>query len=144
MSPLRLLVCDDHPLIRLAIREEVEGHGFVICAEAWDTENALAAALEQRADICLLDVGVLEDGIATAAEFVAALPEARIVLMTAQPSTADALAALAAGVSGYLVKDLDQDRLPHILLEVAAGEVAFPRTLMSPLAARYRGAAQPA
>jgi two-component system, NarL family, nitrate/nitrite response regulator NarL len=135
---LCVLVGDDFPLIRLAIRDELLERGFCVCAEAGDAPEALAAALTVRPDVCLLDVQMPGGGIAAAAEILTALPETKIVLMASEHCDEDVLASVRVGASGYLVKSLDERRLPHILLDVAAGEVAFPRTLMRSLVDSYR------
>ena len=135
---LCVLVGDDFPLIRLAIREELEEEGFCVCAEAGHALEAITAALSVRPDVCLLDVRMPGGGIAAAAEILAELPETKVVLMASEPSDDDLLASVRIGASGYLVKNLDERRLPQILLDVAAGEVAFPRTLMRRLVDSYR------
>ena len=140
LQPLRLLVADDFPLIRLAVREELDGRrGFAICAEAADRDAAVAAAKRERPDLCLLDVCMPGNGIEAAAEILAHVPETRVVLMTIAASDEDMLAALAAGAAGYLVKDVDFDRLALILADVASGELAYPRRLMRRLVDERRG-----
>jgi len=130
-QPLRLLVADDFPLIRLAVREELAARrGFTICAEAADREAAVEAARRERPDLCLLDVSMPGNGLRAAAEILAAVPETRVVLMTIAASDEDMLAALAAGAAGYLAKDVDFGRLGLILADVASGELAYPRRLM--------------
>jgi two-component system, NarL family, nitrate/nitrite response regulator NarL len=140
LQPLRLLVADDFPLIRLAVREELEGRrGFAICAEAADREAAVEAARLERPDLCLLDVCMPGNGISATAEILEFVPETRVVLMTIAASDEDMLAALAAGAAGYLVKDVDFGRLALILADVASGELAYPRRLMRLLVDERRG-----
>jgi DNA-binding NarL/FixJ family response regulator len=138
---LRVLVADDFPLIRLAIREQLEGEGFVVCAEADHAGAAVEAALALRPDICLLDLGMQGGVLGAMASILDHLPETRVVLMTSEPSRDELLAAFTGGAAGYLVKDVDTSRLALILLDVAAGELAFPRTFMHSLASRVRLAA---
>ena len=138
LGTLRLLVADDFPLIRLAVRDELEGRGFSICAEADDADAAVEAAVRERPDLCLVDVRMPGDGLRAAAEIAARVPDSRVVLMTVAASEEDMLAALEAGAAGYLVKDVDFNRLALILADVATGELAFPRTLMRRLVDRYR------
>jgi two-component system, NarL family, nitrate/nitrite response regulator NarL len=141
LQPLRLLVADDYPLIRLAVREELDGRqGFAICAEAADREAAVEAARCERPDVCLLDVCMPGNGIHAAAEILADVPETRVVLMTIAASDEDMLAALSVGAAGYLVKDVDFGRLALILADVASGELAYPRRLMRRLVEERRGA----
>jgi two-component system, NarL family, nitrate/nitrite response regulator NarL len=141
VQPLRLLVADDYPLIRLAVRDELDGRrGFTICAEAADRATAVEAARRERPDLCLLDVCMPGNGVLAAAEIITLVPETRVVLMTIAASDEDMLAALAAGAAGYLVKDVDFDRLALILADVASGELAYPRRLMRRLVDERRAA----
>jgi len=139
-EPLRLLVADDFPLIRLAVREELDGRGFAICAEADDMAAAVEAARRERPDLCLIDVRMPGNGIRAAEAILTEVPDTRVVLMTVVASEEDMLDALAIGASGYLVKDVDFDRLALILADVATGELAYPRTLMRRLVSGYRSA----
>ena len=60
--PLRILIADDHPLIRLAIRRDLELGGLEVCAEAATGAEAAEAALRERPDLCLLDIQMPEGG----------------------------------------------------------------------------------
>src|SRR5438132_8273027 len=79
---IRVLVADDHPLTRLGIRHAL-GDGFLVCAEAGDADGAVAAAMRERPDICLLDVGMPGNGIRAAARIAAQLPGAAVVMISA-------------------------------------------------------------
>jgi DNA-binding NarL/FixJ family response regulator len=125
-APIRVLVADDHPLTRLGIRHAL-GDGFEVCAEAGDADGAVAAALREQPDICLLDVGMPGNGIAAAARIAAQVPGAAVVMITAAWDPDTILAALRAGAVGYLPKENAFTRLPQALLGVLSGEAAVPR-----------------
>ena len=136
--PLRVLIADDHPLARFGVRRALESGGFTVCAEAADAEEAIYAAVRERPDVCLLDIQMPGSGISAAEAIKAEVPEAAIVMLTVSRSDADLFAALRAGASGYLLKDIDPDRLPHALLGVLEGEAALPRDLVAMLIDEFR------
>jgi DNA-binding NarL/FixJ family response regulator len=128
---IRIVIADDHALTRALLREELEGAGFEVCGEAATGAEALEAALRERPDLCLLDVVMPGgDGLLAAREIKRALPETRIVMVTATPDEDGVVAAARAGADGYLGKGFDPSRLPEIVRAVAAGETAFPRRLL--------------
>lgn len=128
----RVLVADDHAAARAGVRIALEDGGFEVCAEAADGPTAVAAALRERPDVCLLDVHMPGGGgIAAAAKIAAELPGTAIVMLTVSASEEDLFAAIKAGAAGYLLKDVDPARLPFALEGVLAGEAAIPRRLVS-------------
>ena len=137
----RILVADDHAPIRLSLRDDLEAAGFDVCAEAATGAGALEAALRERPDLCLLDVTMPEGGgIAAAAAIRRALPGTKVMLITAEPSSSDALAAARAGADEYLDKTIPPARLPQVAAAVLAGESAYPRRLLTTLLAELRAA----
>ena len=77
-------------------------------------------------------------GVGAAWEISARLPDTKIVMLTVSRDDADLFAALRAGASGYLLKDLDPDRLPDALAAVVAGEGALPGSLVARLVNEFR------
>jgi DNA-binding NarL/FixJ family response regulator len=130
MSARRVLVADDHLGVRAGTRMALEDGGFSVCAEAHDRASAVAQTLATRPDVCLLDVMMPGGGIEAAAEIAAQLPDVAIVMFTVSDSDDHLFDAIRAGASGYLLKDMDPDRLPAALSGVLTGEAAFPRRLV--------------
>jgi DNA-binding NarL/FixJ family response regulator len=136
---VRLLLADDHPPTRAGIRRSLESDGFTVCAEAADAEEAVKAAVEERPDMCLLDVRMpAGGGIRAAAEISDLLPSTAIVMLTVSLEEADLFDALRAGADGYLLKDTDPARLPIALRGVLDGEAALPRTLAARVIEEFR------
>jgi DNA-binding NarL/FixJ family response regulator len=131
-------VADDHPPLRASVRRALEQHGFEICFEAANAADSVAAAERERPDVCVLDVQMPGNGIAAAAQIAARLPETAIVMLTVSDSDEDLFAALRAGAQGYLLKDMDPDRLPLALEGVLAGEAALPRALVARVLDEFR------
>lgn len=128
---LRVLIADDHPLVRDGVRDALTRCGVEVCAEAADAPEAVRAALRVRPDICLLDIEMPGNGIVAAREIAELLPESAVVMLTVSDSERDLLAAVRAGAVGYLLKDSDPDRLAFALRGVVSGEAALPRRLMA-------------
>ena len=121
------------------MRVALEEGGFAICAEASDAAGAVQAAVRTRPDICLLDIHMPGSGIKAAAEITSKMPEVTVVMLTFSGAESDLFDALRAGASGYLMKDIDPDRLPHVLESVLRGEAALARTLVARLIEEFRG-----
>lgn len=133
-----MLIADDHPMTRLGVRLALERGGFEICAEASDALSAVEGAERKRPDICLLDIKMPGGGIWAAGEIGATVPECAIVMLTVSRSDADLFDALRAGASGYLLKDVDPERLPFALRGVLEGEAALPRHLVALVVDEFR------
>ena len=130
---IRILIADDHPLIRLALRLELEAADYEVCAEAADRDGAVASALRLEPDVCILDVQMPGGGIAAAREITRLLPGTRVLMLTSSEDETDMVAAIRAGAAGWLGKDSDPARLPHVLAALLRGEVAVPRGFVSVL-----------
>lgn len=137
-EPLRVVVADDHPPTRAGVRGALEGDGFTVLAEVGDARKAVDAALEHSPDVALLDIHMPGGGISAASEISRRLPDTAIVMLTASRDDDDLFEALRAGASGYLLKDMDPDRLGPALRGVIAGEAALPRALMAKVVGEFR------
>ena len=136
---LTVVVADDHAPTRMGVRLSLEDDGFAVVAEASTAPTAVAAALEHRPDVVLLDVHMPGSGIAAARTLAGELPSAAVVMLTVSRDDEDLFEALRAGARGYLLKDIDPDRLPHALRGVLNGEAALPRNLVARLVDEFRG-----
>jgi DNA-binding NarL/FixJ family response regulator len=138
-DPIRVLIADDHAPTRADLREAVEHDGrFVVVAEAADGAGAVEAALRERPDLCLLDIRMPGSGIAVTRELTTRLPDTKVVMITVSLDDDDLLNALRAGASGYLLKDIDLERLPHALMDTLNGGAAIPRRLVARVVAEFR------
>ena len=129
-APIRVLLADDHPPTRAGVRYTLEQAGMVVVAEVADAASAVEAAIREKPDLCLMDVHMPGSGIAATRAITDALPDTCVVILTVSRDDSDLFDALRAGASGYLLKDMDPDRIPNALLGVLAGEAALPRTLL--------------
>jgi DNA-binding NarL/FixJ family response regulator len=136
---VRVLIADDHAPTRADLREAIEqDERFVVVAEASDGPGAVAAALRERPDVCLLDIRMPGSGIAVTREVTTRLPETRVVIITVSVDDNDLLNALRAGAVGYLLKDSNLDRLPDALLDTLNGGSVIPSRLVARVVAEFR------
>ncbi len=126
---MRVVIADDHAPTRAGVKHALEADGCVVLAAVADGPKVVAAALEHKPDVCVLDIHMAGGGIRAASEISLALPDTAIVMLTASRDDEDLFEALRAGASGYLLKDMDPDRLAAALRGVLAGEAALPRAL---------------
>jgi DNA-binding NarL/FixJ family response regulator len=136
---VRVLIADDHPPTREDVRLAlVEDPRFAVVGEAPDAFGAIDLAVRERPDLCLLDIHMPGGGVRATWEISARLRQTKIVMLTVSRDDRDLFAALQAGASGYLLKDMDAARLPHALVDVLEGRAALPRHLVSRLIEQFR------
>jgi DNA-binding NarL/FixJ family response regulator len=136
---ISVLVADDHARTRALVRLALETSGeFRVCAEAHDTPSAVAAALAEHPDVCLLDINMPGSGIAAASRITSALPETAVVMLTVSRQDEDLFDALRAGASGYLLKGMDETALGDALHQVLKGEAPLPGSLVARLVEEFR------
>jgi DNA-binding NarL/FixJ family response regulator len=139
VTQLRVILADDHPPTRAGVRRALETSGWIVCGEASDAKGAVDLALEHAPNVALLDIHMPGGGIVAAQEITSALPDTSVVMLTVSRHDGDLFSALRAGASGYLLKDIDPDRLSLALEGVLQGEAALPRNLVSRLMEEFRG-----
>jgi DNA-binding NarL/FixJ family response regulator len=129
----RVMIADEQPTIRAAVRRLLARDGFEVCGEAADAEAAVEAARRERPDICLIGVVMPGSGIRATRRIATELPETAVVILTGSERHDHLVGAIRAGAVGYLLKSTDQEELPSILRGVLAGEAAIPRKLVARL-----------
>jgi DNA-binding NarL/FixJ family response regulator len=138
-APITVVIADDHAPTRDDIRNTLaDDPRFEVVSEAPDAFGAIDAAVRHRPSLCLLNVHMPGGGVRAAWEISARLPQTRIVMLTASRDDRDLFAALEAGAAGYLLKDMDPERLPHALADVFGGHAPLPRELVARLIDRFR------
>ncbi|MET8998262.1 response regulator transcription factor [Amycolatopsis sp. NPDC004169] len=140
-TPIRLLLADDHPVVRAGLRAVLETEpGLVVVAEAATAEAAVARAAEGDIDVVLMDLQFgpgMTGADATAA--ITARPGApRVLVVTTYDTDADTLPAIEAGATGYLLKDAHPDELAAAVRTAAAGRTTLAPTVADRLLDRMR------
>ena len=127
MKKIRVLIADDHALIRRGLADLLRFEkDFIVVGEAVNGREAVQLALETKSDVIVMDLMMpVMDGVEATQKTKAALPETKVVLLTSYGNSADVANAVAAGASGALLKDTPNDDLPELVRRVAAGERVF-------------------
>ena len=127
-EPLRVLLVDDHALVRSAIRQALEAGDVNVVGEASSAEEALAMAPQLRPDVLLMDIDLPGlSGIEAVRELAPRLPDTRIVMLTASTDRRDLIEAVRHGAAGYLTKDLTGDALLRAIRGLRHGDLAMSR-----------------
>jgi DNA-binding NarL/FixJ family response regulator len=125
---LRVMLVDDHALVRAAVRQAIDSAGVELVAEAATAEDAFALALSVRPDVLLLDIDLPGmSGIQMLEELGPRLPDTKIVMLTVSDSERDMLDSIGRGAAGYLTKDLSPEALLRALRGTQRGELAMSR-----------------
>ncbi|MFD9812803.1 response regulator [Streptomyces sp. NPDC059080] len=140
-APIRLLLADDHPVVRAGLRAVLETEpGFAVVADVPTAEEAVTLAALPGVDVVLMDLrfgGEMRGSQATAA--ITARPGApRVLVLTTYDTDADILAAIEAGATGYLLKDAPPEELAAAVRTAAAGKSALAPTVALRLMDRMR------
>ncbi len=139
MTPLRVLIADDHPVFRDGIRALLEATaGVLVVGEATTGEEAVALAGQLAPDLILMDVGLPGiNGIEATRRIVAARPETRVLVVTMFEDDANVFAALRAGAGGYILKDATKEEIRRAVQAVGHGEAIFGATVAARVMAAF-------
>ncbi len=112
MPPLRILIADDHAVVRAGLRTLLESReGWQVCAEASDGRDAVAKAAKHQPDVAILDIGMpLLNGVETARQIRKVSSESEILILTMHESDDLVQQVVEAGARGYILKD-EADRV---------------------------------
>lgn len=133
----RVLIAADHLATRTGVRLALAADAD--CSEAEDADAAVAAALRDKPDVCVVDFDPPGRGIRAAAQITSQVPGAAVVVMTRRIDEDEFIAAVRAGATGYLSESVDPARLPHVVRGLMRGEAAVPRILVTRLIDELRG-----
>ncbi|HET9734434.1 MAG TPA: response regulator [Burkholderiales bacterium] len=137
---MRVLLIDDHALVRKGIEELLQSRGVQVVAAVGSGEEGVRRARELPADLILLDVKMPGmNGIETLKQLRASGVKAPVVMLTMSREDADLSAALRAGAQGYLLKDIEPEDLVPALEAAVQGNNVVARELVGSLARLVRG-----
>jgi DNA-binding NarL/FixJ family response regulator len=140
---LRVMLVDDHALVRAAVAQAIAAPDIVIVAEARFAEEALELAARERPDLALVDVNLPGmSGLELLRELRVRVPETSVIMLSATSVDRDVEDAALAGAVGYLTKDVAPDALRRTIRGYRAGQLPMPRALAMTLLLRLADAAQ--
>jgi NarL family two-component system response regulator LiaR len=131
MEPIRVLIADDHAIVREGLRALIDTEpGMKLVGEARDGVEAVQLARALKPDVLLLDLLMpRQDGLAAIVEIKQHEPEARILVLTSFAEDEKVFPAIKAGALGYLLKDTTPDRLLQAIRDVYHGESSLHPTI---------------
>jgi DNA-binding NarL/FixJ family response regulator len=125
-NSMRILIADDHEIIRAAVIRILQSRPDIECAEATNGKEAVEKAFEWKPDLVMLDLGMPSGGLEAARRIAAALPKTRILLLSADDAGGLTNTAKAAGVLGFVRKDQASTTLLKAVDCVLSGHSYFP------------------
>jgi DNA-binding NarL/FixJ family response regulator len=142
-GPLRVVVADDHPLVREGLRAVLSTDPSVsLVAEAADGEQAVRAAVEHVPDVIVMDLQMPGlSGIEATRAIAERVPQVAVLVVTMHEDDDSLLAAMRAGARGYLLKGAGREDLLRALRAVAAGDAIFGPGIAQRVAARFSAGA---
>jgi DNA-binding NarL/FixJ family response regulator len=146
MASIRLLIADDHPVVRDGLRAMLATQpDMELVGEAATGTEAVAHALALRPDVVLMDLQLPDlDGPAAIAALREQAPEVRVLVLTTYGTDADITRAVDAGATGYLLKDAPREQLFAAIRAAAKGESVLSPSVATRLLGRMRAPAEEA
>ena len=144
MEKIRVMIADDHGLVRMALRTLLEAEPDIeVVGEAENTEEAVASALRLRPDVLVLDMRMPGGGgVEVCRRVKPQLPDAAVLIVTSFDDDDELFGALEAGATGYLMKDTRPDRIVTAMRALHDGQCVFDAAIASRMVAgRARGPA---
>jgi two-component system response regulator DegU len=134
----RVLIADDHQLLRQALRRALEDSGFEVVAEAGDGEEATRLVALHRPDVVMMDVTMpVLDGIEATRRIHAATGHSKVIVLTMHDEDALRVRALRAGAVGFLTKDCAMQEVVETVRRVAAGDTVFSPEIAAAMMAQF-------
>jgi DNA-binding NarL/FixJ family response regulator len=129
-APLRVMLVDDHALVRSAVRGALQAPDIEVVAEASSAEAAFDEALRERPDVILLDVDMPGmSGLQLIRELRPRLPDTQIVMLSVSGEDRNVIEAMRHGAAGYLTKDLGPEALQRAVRGLRTGDLAMSRRM---------------
>ena len=136
--PIRVLLADDHDLVREGLRAWLEKQGFQVVGEASNGQEALRIALSVRPDAAILDIGMpLLNGLEAASQIKKALSSTHVIILTQHSEDQYVTEALRAGVRGYVLKSQVADDLVRAIIDVCRGSIYLSPSISAAVVGAY-------
>ncbi len=142
LQPLRILLADDHVLVRKGMAGLISARDDMkVVGEAKDGSEAIALAGQTNPDIVLLDIHMPQcSGLEAIPHILERAPQARVVMLTVSEEDRDLFAAIKAGAFGYLLKDMEPDQVFTMLEGVRRGEAPIAGAMAAKILREFKRA----
>jgi DNA-binding NarL/FixJ family response regulator len=131
MSQIKVLIADDHGVVREGLRSTLEREGFDVVGEAANGHEAVQQAGRLQPDVILLDIRMPDmDGLQALVKIKTAFPHISVIMLTTYANPGYLARAVKAGAAGYLSKEIDPARIPQAVRAAAKGEHLLNRELL--------------
>ena len=139
--PLRIVVVDDHPVVRDGLRGMIDGQpDLVVVGEAGDGNEAVAVVVQEHPDVVLMDLRMPKaDGVTAIEALGRAAPGVRVLVLTTYDADHDIVRAMEAGALGVLLKDAPREELFRAVRAAGRGEMVLAPAVTARLFGRLRG-----
>lgn len=131
---MRVMLVEDHALVRSALRRTLGEAGIDVVADVATAEEALAVVAQYRPEVVLVDIDLPGmTGVELVRELAPRLPDGHIVMLTASSRREDLVTAMRFGAAGYLTKDVSAEGLTRAILGIRDGDLPMPRRMAAVL-----------
>lgn len=131
MSDIRVLIADDHGVVREGLRSMLENAGLTVVGEAANGQQAVQLTAELQPHVVLLDIRMPGmDGLQALTQIKTANPHISVIMLTTYANPGYLARAVKAGAAGYLSKEIDPQRIPNAVRAAAKGEHLLDRELL--------------
>ena len=145
MSPpeperIRLLLVDDHQVVRMGLRTLFQGSGIIeVVGEAGNMDTALSETVRLKPDVVIMDIRLPDgSGVEACREIRAICPDTHVLFLTSYSDEEAALASISGGADGFLLKDIAGETLIHAVKTVAGGQSILDPAVTKPVLERMR------
>ena len=140
-GPLRIVIVDDHPIVRKGLTELINGEpDMTVCGESHTAGGALERIRIDRPDVAIVDLSLgMDSGLQLVKQLDASLPDVRVLILSMHEETLHAERALAAGASGYIMKHEAMHNLIAAIRCVASGKTYVSPQMSERIVARVTG-----
>ncbi|MBP2705210.1 response regulator transcription factor [Microbispora sp. RL4-1S] len=140
---IRVLIVDDHPVVREGLRGMLDSAPEVsVAGEAGSGDEAVVRAAELRPDVVLMDLRMpAGDGVSATTRILSGRPECRVIVLTTYETDQDIIRAVEAGAAGYLLKDTSRADLLGAIAAAARGETVLSPSVATRLVSHLRSPA---
>lgn len=140
-GPLRIVIVDDHPIVRKGLTELINHEpGMIVCGESDTADGGLARIRADRPTVAIVDLSLgLDSGLQLVKTLNASLPDVKVLILSMHDETLHAERALAAGASGYIMKHAAMQHLIGAIRCVASGKTYVSPEMSERIVARMTG-----